>query len=184
MSAVLDHLEAAIGEVTKARASTLRGSTQQVRSTEETGFLKAVALAWFQTHRPHVVEMATNVDAVDAPYRQVLEATSRAASRATYAGALKDAKTALVALRTSAATGRGKLPSSTSDAPPAFALLAPDATMQAILNRRWAEVQLCIHSGANLAATVMMGGLLETLLVARINVTTKKAAIHGESCTA
>jgi len=41
--------------------------------------------------------------------------------------------------------------------------------MQAILKRRWEEVQLCVACKANLAATVMMGGLLESLLLARIN---------------
>lgn len=40
---------------------------------------------------------------------------------------------------------------------------------QAILQRRWAEVQRCLSSNANLAATVMMDGLLESLFLARIN---------------
>jgi hypothetical protein len=49
--------------------------------------------------------------------------------------------------------------------------------MQEILARRWSEVHACIGANANLAATVMMGGLLETLLLARINVVVNKAAI-------
>jgi hypothetical protein len=49
--------------------------------------------------------------------------------------------------------------------------------MQRILQRRWDEVQRCIAVKANLAATVMMGGLLESLLLARINVSPNKAAV-------
>jgi hypothetical protein len=41
--------------------------------------------------------------------------------------------------------------------------------MQAILAQRWRECVICVNSGAPLAATVMMGGILEGLLLARIN---------------
>jgi hypothetical protein len=73
---------------------------------------------------------------------------------------------------------KGTQPASpTVEPPPAFSALTSDTTMQAILVRRWTEVQTCITAGANLAATVMMGGLLETLLLARINIVTNKAPI-------
>ncbi len=49
--------------------------------------------------------------------------------------------------------------------------------MQAILERRWVEIQSCVAADANLAATVMMGGLLETLLLARINSAPDKSPI-------
>ena len=41
--------------------------------------------------------------------------------------------------------------------------------MQEILKRRWIECTACLDAGVPLAATVMMGGLLEGLLLARIN---------------
>lgn len=49
--------------------------------------------------------------------------------------------------------------------------------MQAILQRRWTECVICIAHGAPLAATVMIGGLLEGLLLARINRENNKAPI-------
>jgi hypothetical protein len=49
--------------------------------------------------------------------------------------------------------------------------------MQEILKRRWLECTACIAANAPLAATVMMGGLLEGLLLARINRETNKAPI-------
>ena len=41
--------------------------------------------------------------------------------------------------------------------------------MKAILTRRWQECGFCLGAKAPLAATVMMGGLLEGLLMARVN---------------
>ena len=57
----------------------------------------------------------------------------------------------------------------TTDVPPDFSSLISDSKMQSILERRWVECRQCINSKAPLAATVMMGGFLEGLLLARIN---------------
>ena len=54
-------------------------------------------------------------------------------------------------------------------APPDFSPLVADAKMKRILEKRWEETQNCMAAGAHLAATVMMGGLLEGLLLARLN---------------
>ncbi len=48
--------------------------------------------------------------------------------------------------------------------------------MKAILESRWAECTACIAANAPLAATVMMGGLLEGLLLARVNSAPNKPA--------
>ncbi len=40
--------------------------------------------------------------------------------------------------------------------------------MQVILEKRWLECDACVDAKAPLAATVMMGGLLEGLLMARV----------------
>lgn len=53
--------------------------------------------------------------------------------------------------------------------------------MKAILERRWVECTLCIGADAPLAATVMMGGLLEGLLLARVNSESNKSAIFTAS---
>ena len=41
--------------------------------------------------------------------------------------------------------------------------------MVAILDGRWTAILACLQAGADLAATVMMGGLLEALCLARVN---------------
>src|SRR5262249_792817 len=60
---------------------------------------------------------------------------------------------------------------------PDFSPLVSDQKMQTILKRRWEECVACLNSGAPLSATVMMGGLVEGLLLARINTEPNKAAI-------
>ena len=49
--------------------------------------------------------------------------------------------------------------------------------MREILGDRWRECQLCLQAGAHLAATVMMGGFLEALFVARANQLADKAPL-------
>jgi len=62
-------------------------------------------------------------------------------------------------------------------AAPAFGPLAADPQMQAILTRRWEECTRCLLASAPLAATVMMGGLLEALFVSRANKLADKSAL-------
>lgn len=72
----------------------------------------------------------------------------------------------------------GPVPVATiDDKPPDFSPLVQDAAMQEILNRRWAECLVCIAHAAPLSATVMMGGLVEALLLARVNREANKAPI-------
>ncbi len=55
--------------------------------------------------------------------------------------------------------------------------------MQVILTNRWNECTKCIGASAFLAATVMMGGLLEALLVARANRMSNKAPLFTAKST-
>lgn len=171
----LDHVEAAIQEVTKARGALLRATSVQVRASDEKDRLKAVAFAWFKSHRAQIPH--EGIQQVDVFYQTILDATARDAARSTYSTALQSAKEELIALRRELTSGATSTPR-TVEAHPAFAGLASDPAMQAILNRRWTEVQSCMSVGANLAATVMMGGLMESLLLARINFSTNKPALY------
>ncbi|MDI6803093.1 MAG: hypothetical protein QME58_04510, partial [Bacteroidota bacterium] len=57
----------------------------------------------------------------------------------------------------------------TVDTIPNFAKVVADLDMQKILASRWDECIKCVEGNAPLAAVVMMGGLLETLLLNKIN---------------
>jgi hypothetical protein len=183
MADALAAIEAAIREVTKARQSVMRGRSKQVSSSDEIHHLKSVAFAWFQSHQPIVKAHPSQPDLsdVDLAYRTIMDSTGRHASRTTYADTLRDAHHSLVEIRGFIAANLHVAPiagvNATNDAPPNFAPLAADAKMQMILQRRWDEVQRCLACKSNLAATVMMGGLLESLLLARINSSPNKGAV-------
>lgn len=176
MSASLEHVESAISEVTRARAAVAKQKSAQVKNADELDSLRATALAWLQTHRPHV--HGVSLDAIDAAYRKILDSTAKFAARTTYLAALKAAKDALVEARREIAAAPLAHVVASNEPPPAFSALSADTAMQAILNRRWTEVQQCMSAGANLAATVMMGGLLESLLLARINLEPNKSQVY------
>lgn len=173
-------VDSALAEGERLRKTLGRNRDKQVRSDDERSIAKATALAWFGSHRKTLANAVDDVtlQAVDDHYNAILGATDRAAARSTYNEALKALRPLLSALRTthlSAALAKGK--PGPPNVPPSFAKLVPDATMQAALGRRWTECELCIEVGAPLAAIVMMGGLLEALLLARVNAEPNKASV-------
>jgi hypothetical protein len=99
---------------------------------------------------------------IDAAYQTIFKSTHKHATRTTY----------LVAGKIEITIG-----------PAARCALAADVTMQASLVRRWRECHVCIVAGAHLAATVMMGGLLEALCVARVNKMPDKSPLFKAKST-
>jgi len=174
----MDTVDLALDEVDRLRRVLKKKKTAQVWAADERSLAKATALAWFNAHRGHLASVVntTSLQATDSLYKQILEASDRATSRATYDSALKSVRESLIVLR-SAGLSRPAAPSSTTDQPPNFAPLIGDLLMQTILDGRWRECVKCLSAGAPLSATVMMGGLLEALLLGRINRETNKAPV-------
>ncbi len=112
-----------------------------------------------------------------------MEAAARSALRSKYFSEIKEIKKKLGRIQAehvivlASATTSGL--SHTHDVAPTFAPLVSDPKMQAILTRRWQECSICVSSNAPLAATVMMGGLLEGLLLAKINQLADKAPVFA-----
>lgn len=178
MSESANPIEACFREVELARNRVSRMKVKQVTSADDRDYLKSVAYSWFKSHRPLLAQSIREdaLELVDVKLKAVLDATARSSAKSTYLASLGDAKDALASLR-----GVALLPtrssSSSTELPPDFAALAADPVMKAILERRWNECQRCIRASAPLAATVMMGGLLEALFVARANLMTNKAPL-------
>ena len=170
-------IDAAIADADSLQKILKRQHGKQVRSDDEKQIVKGIALAWFKKHRPIIVAILGEgqVGDIDEIYRGLVEASGRATTRTKYLEALKAVKKRLSILQaehviTLAAPAAGvQPPAKTSDSPPQFAPLISEPKMHAILARRWQECVICVNSGAPLAATVMMGGILEGLLLAKIN---------------
>lgn len=184
MSDSANPIEDCMREVERARNRVSRIKTKQVTSADDRDYLKSVAYSWFKSHRLVLLRTVREetIEPVDTKLKIVLDATARSSAKTTYLTALKNAKEALASLRGVALVPARSMPSA-PEAPPDFGALASDPAMKAILERRWIECQRCIRASAPLAATVMMGGLLEALFVARANLMTSKAPLFRAKVT-
>ncbi len=147
-----------------------KNTTKQVRADEERDTIKGTCLAWFNTQSPKISPELDSAALGNANriYDWMLNASERAGSRSKYQQSLKALHGELLEICSKQMVAAAKTVA-TSDVSPSFAVLIPDAKMQGILERRWVECVLCLHAPAPMAATVMMGGLLEGLLLAQIN---------------
>jgi hypothetical protein len=158
----------AIKQAERVRSVTRKNKGKQVRGSER-DVIRAIALTWFQTHRPKILPVfsAADLQPIDEMYQRVVQASHKDAARSGYVATFKDIAHSLIQLRAGNVVKLAAV--TTTDVPPDFSRLISDAAMQGILQKRWTECVTCITHGAPLAATVMIGGLLEGLLLARIN---------------
>lgn len=168
-------VDEAIAAVTRLRAILHKGRNQQVRKSDELALVKATAQSWFRNHRPALAGMQNDsaFKMADQGFASLLEWADRNTARAKYRDLLQAIKTHLVKLRSSGVLAAPAVEPSR----PQFQLLISDLKMLGILERRWTETLACQRVGADLAATVMLGGLLEALFLARINRLTNLAPV-------
>lgn len=179
MSNAHHSVDASIGELDRLRRALKKKKTNQVRSDEERSLIRAVSLTWFNNHRPAFRDSVDDdlLTDADALYKALLSSCDRATSRARYDQIIRKLRTSLSEIRGYAVDPRPRNAIPTSDSPPSFSTLVPSAAMQLILQRRWSECSKCVAAGAPLAATVMMGGLLEALLLARLHREANKSLV-------
>jgi hypothetical protein len=175
-------VESAILELERLRRMLARGASKQVRAQEERDIIKATCLAWFNNHRSTVVSVIGDdlCSEVDGLFKVLLHAADRATLRSRHKAIIKALRAALVDLKQDTVSN-GTLSARTGDAPPSFDRLVGDQDMKRILRARWTECSICVQAGAPLAAIVMMGGLLEALLLARILRESNKAKVLSAS---
>jgi hypothetical protein len=179
MTGPTETIAAALAEADRLRMTLKKKTTRQVTAQDERALAKATALAWFNVHKKVLVGVTgpTMLQDVDALYQKILDASDHSTARNTYATSLKALREALIAARRDALSVSNSSKPPTTDIPPSFSPLTSDPNMQAILEDRWRECIRCIGAEAPLSATVMMGGLLETLLLGRINRESDKGAV-------
>ena len=179
MTGAMYALDAAIKEAARLETVLKKGRPRvQVTLTDERNLAKATALAWFSNHKESVVSALSEgeTEPVDRAYKEILESSGRAGARTKYLSLLKGIKRELIRLQSDCVV-QPPARAATVDQVPDFAPLISDPAMQRILIVRWRECAKCLEADVSLAATVMMGGLLEALLLARINRETNKKPI-------
>jgi hypothetical protein len=172
-------VEAAIQETDRLQKNLAKGKSVQVQSPDERLMLKATALTWFKTHKAKISGAcdAGLLGKVDFTFDRLLGFSERSISRSKLKRECKEAKQLLVEVRATVIKAGSIATVKVDDKSPDFSPLVSDPKMQKILKRRWEECLVCIQSGAPLSATVMMGGLVEGLLLARVNSEPNKAPI-------
>lgn len=182
MNAADEAIYQAIREAERARSAINKKNMPQVRGAERDA-IRATALTWFRSHRPLLTAVFAEsvLQPVDAMYQRVVEASHRNAVRSGYLDIFRRIRESLVQIRSGNVVALAA--ATTADTSPDFSKLVSDARMKVILERRWAECVTCMRAGAPLAAIVMTGGLLEGLLLARINREPNKAPIFTANAT-
>lgn len=177
-----DTVDAAIRAVDNLRKVIKRGKAVQVNARDELDTTKATAITWFHNHLPVLLPVLGEDTCADVTqlFHDLLGFTDRSTTRAKYDTTLKNLKKALSSLRKQAVDGTiPVIRDPSSDTPPDFSPLIAEPAMQTILAERWNECVSCLSANAPLAAVVMMGGLLETLMLARFNRETDKTPIFA-----
>ena len=177
-----DTVDSALSEVVNLRKVLKKGKTFQIDARDEKDLVKATVLAWFHSHRPILQQVLGEDTCREASelFHNLLGYTDRSTKREKYDTTLKNLKRSLSALRLKALDDAPQdAMVSSSDSAPDFSPLIPDPRMQAILRERWNECVACLSASAPLAAVVMMGGLLETLMLSRFNREDDKAPIFS-----
>jgi hypothetical protein len=175
-----ESIDLAINDLESLKRLLKKKTAVQVSTVDEKSLIKATALTWFNNHREIIIRTTDglNMGSVDSLYSQLLLGVDRATTRKKCFNLMKDLRVSLTGLRSTVlASALKNKPSSGSDIPLDFSLLIKDSKMITILHGRWSECVICISAGAPLSAVIMMGGLLEGLLLARINSHSDKTAI-------
>jgi hypothetical protein len=170
----IDHtpIGTALAEAQLLRTRTKKKKTRQVKGADEREIIKATALAWFNNHRKQLAAVFTTADLaeIDKLYQRVLAASDKIVLRSIYLDTLKEITDTLVEFRSTNVIrlSEASFAPPTTDVPPDFSPVVSNDLMKKILEDRWNEIVACVAAKAPLSALVMMGGLLEGVLYAKV----------------
>ena len=172
MEETLRILQVAIDEVERLAKFISKKKETQVRARAECQIITATVYTWTNNHRPKLIlwNGDSALSQIDTCYTTLLAFSAKQTARTKYKGTLKDIKNRLIEFRSAVlANPITEVPKNTLSVPD-FSPLVSDDAMKSILHRRWNEILNCLdNDSAPLSATIMMGGVLEALLIARIN---------------
>lgn len=179
MNAFIDTIDKATSEIEKLNTLVKKSKAVQIGTKDEKEYLKAVSITWFHTHRPTIISTlpASSVAHIDSSYQELLKSADISPKRQKCVSIFKQIKADLLKVRNENITAVVAPVAKTIDTVPNFSNVVGDLEMQKILASRWDECIKCVEADAPLSAVVMMGGLLETLLLSKVNKLTNQAPV-------
>ncbi len=171
MNVACQAVDHSISDIETLQRVLRKNRTPQINSSDERAIIKATAYTWFNNRRSSLPVNAIQVslDPIDDFFKDLLALSAQRTLRSKIQNRLSLLRKNLVKLRSDKALLNSSEIISDASAPD-FAPLISDGRMRDILSNRWKECAFCIQSKkAPLSATVMMGGMLEALILARIH---------------
>ncbi|MFH1046730.1 MAG: hypothetical protein V1738_00340 [Patescibacteria group bacterium] len=173
MQNAIDALDLASTSVDRLGKWLARNKTEQIGSSNEKETIKEVARSWLHIHRQSLKHftVTTEYKKVDDDFLYLLEMSDKRPSRKNCIVTLKGLKQSILALRKQVYSSPPKEEPATGQRNPIpnFSAITNDQKTQEMLILRWKEAEICIDHGATYASVFMMGSLLETLFMARVN---------------
>ncbi len=162
------NLVSAITEIKKLRSSLNRSRQAQIRNHTEKDHIKAITFSWYKNHKPALKTLipADKLNEIDSFFKAISELSEKYPSRKKINNLLKNLSSKLIENKSYVLEVS---PTKSFQELPHFSTLIFDERMQDILKNRWIEVEKCLSINASLSAVVMMGGMLEGLLMAKVN---------------
>ena len=160
-----NHLHLTIEEVKKLYSLLKKSKQIQIRSNEEKNHIKAVVHSWYENHRKHLTIPENDRNNIDSFFDQMLQLSEKQPARQKVQSILKQLRDKLAKTHIQSL----KEPSNHFNRTLNFSSLVSDEKMQTILQNRWQEIDKCLSVSAGLSAVIMMGGILEGLLMAKVN---------------
>jgi len=153
----------------------------QIRSKSIQEFTRTISLVWFEKYQIIFSNIESGLlDSINENYKNLNEWSFSATSKNKYLVLIKELRANLIKLQSASITN--KINPVVNNDIENLDNLVQDPEMQQILRCRYKEIKNCIEI-APLAATVMMGGLLEALFLARILKLEDKKSIFNQKAT-
>lgn len=175
----MDSINEAISQILSLTKVINKDKSKQVRSLDEKNIIKAIAFSWFKNIRPKTNLADLQLEGIDILYKFLLEASEKNTSRKIYLNNIKILHQSLITIRSENIVLSSESTLTINDYPPDFTSLIKDSKMIHILSNRWTECNKCINANAPLSSIIMMGGILEAILLAKINSYSDKSKIFS-----
>lgn len=180
-------IDTAIKELEYLKKILKKKKISQVNSLEEKDLVKATSYSWIKSHQIKLNSVGLKLEeiSINNLYCDLLDFSEKRTKRLLYIGLINDIKKSLILFRSKIVTemSSGIVIKSNLNDLPNFNPLISDPKMIKIIERRWIEIEKCLQNEAPLAATVMMGGLLESILMARVNKIDNKRVLFKQKST-
>ncbi|MFH1193699.1 MAG: hypothetical protein V1661_01750 [bacterium] len=180
-------IDGAIRELEKLKKILNRKKIDHVNTAEEKNLIKATAYSWIKSYKYKFnnFDGMADITAINNNYCELLNFSDKRIKRSLYRNLIKTLKSNLIHLRSEIVkrAPSGEMVNTNMGTMLDFSSLISDPAMVIIVKKRWAEIENCLKNDAPLASTVMMGGLLESVLMAKINALEDRGVLFRQKST-